>query len=142
MTKFAAQVKNWSEKATRNMELVAKGAISDVVEVMTRRQASIKETGTYMEGFVPVDEGALIDSQIAAINGSVVAAGDIDHEAYIAGVEIGDIYEAGFTADHARHMEYGFTHTSGTIVPGRFFVRNALQNWQSIVDANAAMIGG
>ncbi len=129
-----ADIRQWTEKATRNAELVAKGSIQDVGELMTRRQASIKETGSYQEGFVPVDEGELINSQIGSVNGSVAGSGDISYAALVAGMNLGDTVEAVFTAGHARPQEYG---VSGKF-PGRFFVRNAVQQWSNIVDANAA----
>jgi hypothetical protein len=48
-------------------------------------------------------------------------------------MEMGDTVQAVFTAQHARPKEYGH----GT-APGWFFVRNAVQQWQVIVDQNAA----
>lgn len=142
MGKFTAQVRNWTEKAKRNAELVAKGSIQDVAELMTRRQPSVKDTGGAFEvGKVPVDEGTLINSQQVSLSGTVIGSGDVSHTALIAGMDLGDSYQAVFTADHARPMEYGFTTRAGTQVPGRFYVREAVQNWQAIVDANAALYG-
>jgi hypothetical protein len=131
-----ANLGQWSEKVQRNLDLVVKGSIQDVGEIMTRRQPSIKETGTFEVGKVPVDTGELINSQEGSLNGGVVAAGDIDYAALVAGMELGDTVQAVFTAPHARPMEYG---VSGKF-PGRFFVRNAVQNWQAIVHANAALM--
>ena len=132
--KFTADVRNWTEKARRNAELVVRGSIADVGELMTRRQASVKDTGgSFREGFVPVDTGELISSQEVAINGGVVGQGVVSYEAVVGGMDLGDTVQAVFTAPHARFMEYG----TGNIA-GRFFVRNAVQQWQTIVDANAA----
>lgn len=130
---FSAQVRNWSEKAKRNTDLVIRGATKDVCELMTRRQPSIKDIGTYREGFVPVDTGELISSQVASLNGSQIGRGDISYSALVAGMDAGDVFEAVFTAPHARHVEYGTSR-----FPGRFFVRNAVQQWQTVVDQNAA----
>lgn len=140
MTTFSAQVKNWTEKAKRNAELVVRGSIQDVGELMSIRQASVKETGGFFEiGKVPVDTGELIASQEVSINGGVVGVGDVSYAALVAGIDLGDAFQAVFTAGHARPMEYGFTTRSGTQVPGRFYVRNAVQQWPVIVDANAAL---
>ncbi|MEM1371471.1 MAG: hypothetical protein AAGG72_04480 [Pseudomonadota bacterium] len=138
MTTFSAQVRNWTTKAKRNTDLVVKGSISDVGELMTRRQASVKDTGgSYQEGFVPVDTGELINSQRVDFNGGVVATGDVSYQAVIAGLKMGDTVTHVFTAEHARPMEYGVTGKFG----GRFFVRNAVQQWQLIVDQNARQFG-
>jgi len=132
--KFSAQVRAWTEKAKRNADLVVKGSIADVGEIMTRRQAGVAQTGgSFKEGFVPVDTGELINSQQVEINGGVIATGDVDYSAAVVGMEIGDAVKAVFTAPHARPMEYGTSRFAG-----RFFVRNAVQQWQAIVDANAA----
>jgi len=131
-----ADLNLWSQKALRNMDLVVKGSVQDMGELMTRRQPSIEETGTYQEGLVPVDTGELINSQEGSINGGVIAFGQIDYAAFVAGMEIGDVIQAVFTAEHARPIEYGVTGK----FPGRFYVRNAVQNWQAVVAANAALL--
>lgn len=130
---FTAQVRAWSEKAIRNMELVAKDAAQTTFEQMTVRQASITETGTFEIGKVPVDTGNLVNTQIASINGAVVNSGNVDYSAVIAGMGIGDTVQGAFTADYARHVEYGTAN-----MPGRFFVREAVMRWQANVDAAAA----
>jgi hypothetical protein len=50
----------------------------------------------------------------------------------------GDISELIFTAPHARYHEYGVTGKFG----GRFYVRNAVQQWDRIVEANADLYSG
>lgn len=144
---FTASVRGWTDKAKRNADLVVKGSISDVGELMTRRQPSVKETGgSFKEGFVPVDKSELINSQQVEINGGVVASGDVDYSAAIANMEIGDAVRAVFTAPHARRMEYGFSGTDSLgrtyNQAGRFFVRNAVQQWQTVVAQNAAQFRG
>lgn len=132
---FTADVRRWTEKARRNADLVVRGAAQDVCELMTRRQASITETGTYREGFVPVDTGELIASQVVSLNGGSIGRGDVSYAALVMGMDAGDVLEAVFTADHARPMEYGVSGRFG----GRFFVRNAVQQWPTVVQANAAL---
>lgn len=133
MKTFTAEIKNWSDKALRNIDLVTKQATQDTLEQMSERQPSIKETGTFEIGKVPVDTGALINSQIASINGAVVASGPVEYSAVILGMELGDTVEAVFTAEYARAIEYGTSK-----FPGRFFVRSAVQGWQGNVNAAAA----
>lgn len=138
--KFSADVRAWTQKAKDNAEYVLRGSVSDLGELMSRRQASVKETGgSFQVGFVPVDTGELINSQEVSLNGSVLHAANPgsppDYTAVVAGMELGDTLQAVFTAKHARPMEYGVTGKFG----GRFFVRGAVQQWQNIVDANAAL---
>lgn len=133
---FTASVKDWSEKAKRNADLVVKRSIQDTAELMTRRQPSIKETGTYEEGKVPVDTGELINSQAVSINGGVAGQGDVSYAAIMQGMELGDTFQAVFTAPHARPIEYGVTGK----FPGRFYVREAVQQWQNTVAKNAAKL--
>ena len=138
MGKFLADVTAWSDKALRNVDLVLKASAQDVGELMQVRQASKKETGTYVEGKVPVDTGFLVGSMVARLNGGVAATGvpnaGLDMSAAVAGFEAGDVLEVVYTASYARPLEYG----SGTR-PGRFFVRNAVIQWDAIVQANAAL---
>lgn len=146
MADFSAKMDEWTRKAKANIDQVVKGACEDVFELMTRRQASITETGTYREGFVPVDTGFLIASARLSINGQVVGAGikgatgemsfPPDYAVAIEGMEMGDTVTGYFTANYARHVEYGHGN-----VPGRYFVRNAIMQWPVIVEANARYIG-
>lgn len=135
--KFTASVKNWSEKAKRNAELVVRQSVQDVAEQMTRRQPSVKETGGSFEiGKVPVDTGELINSQVVRINGGVVGQGPVSYSAMVGQMDLGDAIEAVFTAQHARPIEYGVTGKFA----GRFYVREAVQRWQEIVAKNAARL--
>ena len=130
---FVADVRGWTEKAKRNAELVVKGSIQDTGELTTRRAAGISAGGTHKEGFVPVATSELINSQVVSLNGAPIGTGDISYAAMITGMDLGDTFEMVFTADHARPKEYG--HGSAQ---GWFFVRNAVQQWPTIVAQNAA----
>lgn len=149
---FTASVEAWSEKAIRNAELVVKGSSVDVFEIMTRRQPSVKETGgTFVEGRVPVDEGELIGSVVVEVAGVQTGQGVVagknsappDFEASVFGMALGDDVLSAFTAPHARRLEYGFSGTDSLgrtySTQGRFFVRNAIQQWETIVAQNAAI---
>ena len=117
------------------MDLVVRGSAQDVYELATRRQPSVKDTGgSFREGFVPVDTGELIGSQVLTINGAQAGAGPGSYEAGLARMAAGDVSVLAFTAPHARHVEYGTSRMAG-----RFFVRNAVQQWLRIVEQNAAL---
>lgn len=150
----AAEFSQWSEKAKRNVELVVKGSAQDVSEIMTRRQEAMwrADTGqqvkeTFEVGRVPVDTGELISSVVVEIGGTRRGKGQgknpPDFAAAIAGFEIGQDIVVAFTAPYARRLEYGFSGDDSLgrtyNVAGRFFVRNAVQQWRTIVGANAAL---
>lgn len=137
---FAAQVQNWSEKAKRNAELVVRGAAQDVAELASIPRDGIVRGAPFQVGVVPVDQGQLIGSLTVEINGGLTGTGNAasatppDYSAALAGFEIGDVVQVAFSAPYARAIEYG---ANG--VPGRFMVRGAVQQWQAVVDANAAL---
>ncbi|WP_343502136.1 hypothetical protein [Alloyangia pacifica] len=137
---FAADVRRMTEKAKANMEFVFKASVQDVSEIMTRRQASVTDTGgTFQVGLVPVDTGELINSVEVSVNGAITGQGankaPPDFVASLGTLRLGDVAEIVFTAEHARPMEYGATGK----FEGRFFVRHAVQNWGVIVDQNARL---
>lgn len=145
---FAASIEAWSEKAIRNAELVVKGSAADVSEIMTRRQPSVADTGgTFAEGRVPVDTGELIGSVVVEIAGVRTAQGSKgqppDFTAGILSMELGQDIVVAFTAPYARRLEYGFSGTDSLgrtySTQGRFFVRDAIQQWETIVAQNAAL---
>lgn len=140
MATFTAQVRNWSERAKRNAELVVRGATQDVAEIMSIPRDGLVRGAPFQVGVVPVDTGQLIGSLTVEIDGAEIGQGNMaaamppDYTAALAGMEIGDIVQVAFTAPYARFIEYG----KGS-VPGRFMVRNAVQQWQTVVDQNAAL---
>lgn len=137
MTSFTAQVRNWTEKAKRNVGLVIGDAAQGVFADMSERQLSVKETGgTFEIGKVPVDTGFLINSLFTDLNGSTVAQGPGSYTAALAGMEIGDVVTYAFSAEYAIDIEYGNVN-----MEGRFPVREALNSnggWQGRVDQSAA----
>ena len=133
---FSAQVRNWSEKAKRNARLVIADAAQGVFADMSQPQPSIKETGTFEVGKVPVDEGILIGSLFATLNGATTGQGQTAYIGALAGFEIGDTVQFAFSAEYALPIEYGTDD-----FPGRFMVREAINGqggWQGRVDASAA----
>lgn len=137
MTKsFSASVRAWSEKAKRNTKFIVMEASEGVYNAMTERQSSIKESGTFVVGKVPVDTGFLVGSAQIEVNGSVTGRGGNnappDFMGAIAGFEIGEPIQAAFTAEYAAAMNYGTAN-----MPGRFFVNQAIAQWPAFVAAAA-----
>lgn len=124
---FTAQIRNWTEKAKRNLDLVIKQSAQDVFE--------IAQTPVAQGGNLPVDTGFLRNSFVASLNGSTSLTGPDAYVLAIAGFELGDVIFGGWTAEYAVHVEFGARGRAP-----RFFMRGAAQQWQSIVNANAAKL--
>jgi hypothetical protein len=149
MTKsFTADVRNWTEKAKRNAVLIVKQSIQDAGQEMTNAEDGIVRGAPFKEGVVPVDEAELINSSVVIVDGATSGRGEggqgPDFTGALAGFEAGDYVEIGFTAKHARRREYGFSGQDSLgrtyDEPGRFMVRNAAQQWNTIVQGNAAKL--
>lgn len=128
-----ANISGWSEKAKRNAVLIVRQSIQDVTEDA--------QTPKAQGGRMPVDTGFLRNSLTAGLDGAAVAEGDAAYIAAVAGMEIGDTFNARWTAAYARRMEFGFIGQDALgrsyNQPGNFFMGGALMRWQEIVAANA-----
>ena len=127
MTTFTAQIKAFTDRAKEKMETVVKQSAQEVY--------SIAQTPKARGGRMPVDTGFLRNSLVAELNGSTVSGGADAYTLAVAGMELGDTVFAGWTAEYARHMEYGTSKT-----PGNFYMLSAAQQWQAIVKRNADLV--
>lgn len=134
----AADMRSWTAKAKRNVELVVKQSIQDVTEIAQTTKAK--------GGRMPVDTGFLRNSFTSGLNGSTSLSGANVYIATVEGMEMGDTFNAGWTAAYALRMEKGFVGTDALgrtfNQPGNFYMENALMQWQAINDKNAAAIAG
>lgn len=120
---FTAQIESFAAKSKAKIELVFKQSAQDVFEIAQRPVAK--------GGRMPVDTGFLRNSFVAGLNGSTSLSGADAYALVIAGADLGDVVFGGWTAEYARHIEYG---TSRMV--GRHFALGAAQEWQRIVAAN------
>ena len=127
MTTFTAQIKAFTDRAKEKMDAVVKQSAQEVY--------SIAQTPKARGGRMPVDTGFLRNSLVAELNGGTVAGGADAYTLAVAGMELGDTVFAGWTAEYARHMEYGTSKT-----PGNFYMLSAAQQWQAIVKRNADLV--
>lgn len=127
MSTFTAQIKAFADRAKEKLETVIKQSAQEVF--------SIAQTPKAQGGRMPVDTGKLWNSLVSELNGSTVASGKNAYELAVAGMDLGDTVFAGWTANYARHMEYGTAKT-----PGNFYMLSAAQQWQAIVAKNAALV--
>jgi hypothetical protein len=134
---FSAKVSAWAAKSKDRMVAVRNTAVERVVE--------IAQTPIAAGGALPVDTGFLRAS-LQATTGAAVPAkrgkpgqggafsydpGDLT--LVLAGATLDDVITIAWTADYARHVEYGARGR-----PGRAFMRLAAQQWPRAVSEASA----
>lgn len=144
MTTFSAQVKDWTEKAKRNQELVFKQAVQHLADAILLTK--------HKGGNMPIDTGNLRRSLLASTSsmpqmtgGTDFAANEGQITATIAGAKITDSIYLGFQASYALRMNYGFVGTDSLgrtyNQSGNLFVDLAAHRWQEFIDQAAKEIG-
>lgn len=121
---FAAQLKDFADLTSAKLELVVKQSAQDMF--------SDAQSPKALGGNLPVDTGFLRNSFVSALNGQGTVTGPDAYVMAIAGMELGDSVFGGWTAEYARHVEYGTSKMAGS-----FFALRAAQNWPAIVARNA-----
>lgn len=136
---FTADISRFSGKARRNVDLVVKQSAQDVGREMINPKDGIVRGAPFETGVLPVDQGELLASSFVAVGAGVTARGSTasgpDFVAALAGLDAGETILIALGAPYARRIEYGWGS-----VPGRFFVRGAIQQWPAIVRRRAAQL--
>lgn len=126
----------WTQKQKDNAALIVRQSIQDMT--------AIAQTPKAKGGRMPVDKGQLRNSFVSGLNGSTALTGPDVYTATLATFEMGDTFNAGWTAAHALRQEKGFVGTDklGRTYnqSGNFYMESALAQWQAINDANAAKV--
>lgn len=122
---FTAQIKAFRDLTEQKLELVVKASAQEVFKTA--------QTPKAQGGRMPVDTGFLRNSFVSGLNGSTSLSGADAYVLAVAGMGLGDTVFGGWTADYAKHVEYGTSRMAGS-----FFALNAAQQWQAIVSRNAA----
>lgn len=143
MTTFAAQVAGFRNKTLKNLRYIAINAIQDVVEAAQTPQPGVGRTGgTFIEGKIPVDTGALIQSLVSSRNGGGGAKGELSYTTALAGLQIGDTMLFSWTMPYALRIEKGFTGTDSRgrtyNQAGRHFVGKNSARFQEFVNKRVA----
>lgn len=132
---FTAQLERFKTRTVEKMEVVIKSSAQEVYSRANTPQPSVKDTGgTFEVGKVPVDIDDLWTSFVGSLNGGSYLEGPVAYELTIAGYELGDTIFGGWTAGHAKHIEYGTEDDDGnTLIEPRAYMRTAAAAWQDIV---------
>ena len=134
---FEQQIRRFADGAMDTADKVYRASLRDVMTRATQEQPSVTETGGSFEvGKVPVLTRELADSFYVSINGRTKRNARKSFRRIVDRVKITDVVSFGWSAPHARKMEYG----DGTVA-GRFFATTAARAWTSIVRVNANKLG-
>ncbi|MHA3913849.1 hypothetical protein [Halovulum sp. GXIMD14793] len=141
-TKFEADIARFVKLTKEKINYVAVQSIQDVVEAAQTPQPGVKRTGgSFVEGKIPVDTAALINSLSAGIGGALGAKGADSYVTALAGFEIGDTITFAWTQPYALRIEKGFTGTDklgrSYNVRGRHFVMKNAARFSTFVEARA-----
>lgn len=138
---FELQIAEWVGQTEGDIKFVATEATQDLMEAAQTPQVGLSRGASgFQEGKIPVDEGDLINSLVSDLNGTPLSKGEASYRVAIAGFELGDVMEFGWTQEYAAAVEFGWTTSSGKQVPGRHFVGANVARWQEFVDATAAKV--
>lgn len=123
--RFSAQVDAWVAATKERTTAVFRESVQRTI---IRMQTPVAKGGN-----LPVDTGYLRASLLGSTSLMPSMRENATQEAdaivlTIAGLDLGQTFYAGYTANYARHQEYG---TSGR--PGRRFVGLAADRWQTTV---------
>lgn len=126
----------WTQKQKENSAFIVRQSIQDMT--------AIAQTPKAKGGRMPVDKAQLRNSFVSGLNGSTTLSGSDVYIATLAGLEMGDTFNAGWTAAHALRQEKGFVGQDSLgrsyNQSGNFYMESALAQWQAINDANAAKV--
>ncbi len=136
MTSFAAQVSAQIAKSKEKLRYVAVNAIQDVMEAAQTPQAPASRTGGgFIEGKIPVDTAALINSLTTSAGGKGAQA----YVTALAGFEIGESISFAWTQPYAMRIEMGFKGTDSLgrsyNQAGRHFVSYNAARFSAFVEA-------
>lgn len=145
MTTFVAQIAAFKGRTLKKMRYVAANAIQDVVEAAQTPQVGVgRSGGAFIEGRIPVDTAALINSLASGVGSGGGAKGSTSYVAVIAGMEIGDRLTFAWTMPYALRIEQGFTGTDSLgrtyNQAGRHFVGKNAARFQEFVKARVAEV--
>lgn len=122
---FTAQIDDWVRKTKARMDAVVKGSAQAVVQ---DAQVPVAKGGR-----MPVDTGFLRNSLISSLQGGTALGGATGYTAVVGGMEAGDVVTFTWTANYARHVEYGARGRTP-----RLFVGGAVRKWPQIVASEIA----
>jgi len=120
---FTADIRNWNDKAKRNMRGIMREATQAVI---TDAQKPVSKGGN-----MPVDTGNLRNTLASGLNGLFGAPADDSYVLTIAGMNPGDTAQFGWSSDYARARHYK-PEIFGQ--GGGMWRDKAAKQWDTIVD--------
>lgn len=145
MADLITGLKIFRRKGIRNMNLVAGGAVQDVMEGAQTPQTSAKFTGgTFIVGKIPVLSEQLRESLISSKNGGGATKGATSYLAITSSVKIGDVLMFEWAQPYALRIEKGFRGVDSMgrsyNQSGRFFLATNAAKFRQYVEQRAAQV--
>lgn len=147
MATHTASLRNAIRLKKAQIRYIAVNAIQDVVEGAQTPQPGVKRTrGTFVEGKIPVDTSALIQSLVTRIAGRSSEPSQTSHTAILSGFQLGDQLQFAWTMPYALRIEKGFVGTDALgrtyNQEGRYFVARNAARFPDLVREYAKEVGG
>lgn len=129
-----ADLGGYAAKKSREMDFIVKQSTNDVIVQASRTATGVTRGGTNQRGYIPKDVGTLAASLVSTLAGStILTQGEGEFGLVVGNMTAGDVATFAWTAPYARRMHYGDDTRQGW-----FWVTEATNDWQSIVNANVA----
>ena len=148
MTQFGDDIRQWGDRAIKNIPNVFKGALQELMETAQKvkdyddigGEKRVRPAGSLSGGDQPYLTSALHNSAFvqSASGGLVANAGG---EAFVLGIAAAgrsDRVIAGWTAEHAATQNFGDPERN---IPATLFATNAAALWVPLVEKYARLIG-
>ncbi len=132
----AKDMRRWLGDHRKKQIFVVRKSIQDI--------SRLAQTPKAKGGRMPVHTGFLRNSYQAGLRGTTSLQGPNAYSAVVAQLEIGDVFQAGWTAPYALRREKGFVGTDSLgryyNESGDFFMEGALMQWPAVVEKNARAV--
>lgn len=116
-------------KYQHRMDAVVAQSAHNVAQIAQTPQPSVKVRGGPPEqGKIPVDTGFLRNSFTSTLMGGTSMSGPDSFVLVTGQMKAGDVVQFGWTAEYARHVEFGTSNMKGA-----HFATNAVDQWPAIV---------
>jgi ribosomal protein S12 methylthiotransferase accessory factor YcaO len=137
---FTADLRQFKKLAKERMEQIVRDSVQDVLEGAQTTARGVTVGGTLQPGKIPVVSADLVNSLVSSVAGGGGAKGAASYAVAVAGYELGQMMQFGWTMEYALRVEYGFTGQDNLgrtyNQPGWQFVGRNASRWPEIVADN------
>lgn len=137
---FTADLRRFKELTEKRLKEIVQDSVQDVLEGAQTTARGVTAGGTLQPGKIPVVSADLVNSLVSSVAGGSSATGSGSYTVAIAGYDLGQFMQFGWTMEYALRVEYGFTGQDALgrsfNQPGWQFVGKNASRWPQIVAEN------